>query len=107
MDTLYNIPVELFDTLYSAFDEGILILDSERDICYINKITKSWLQAFEDEIIGNHIPESLGISESNYAIVDRKSIEIVMVSPEELPTVLLALHDDINKTIVRIKRKKH
>ena len=106
MDTLYNIPTDLFDTLYSAFDEGILILDSNRDICYINTNTKRWLQASEDEIKGVHIQEiSQDNSEYIYAIVNRKSVEIVVVLPEQLPSVLLSLHDDYNKTIVRIKEK--
>ena len=105
MDTLYNIPVELFDTLYSAFEEGILILDSSRNICYINAVCRDWLFV-NDEIVGNHIPEfHLNEFQSNHAIVDRLRVEINLVSPEELPTVLLALHDDVNKTIVRIKEK--
>jgi PAS domain S-box-containing protein len=105
MDTVDSIPIELFDTFYSVFDEGILILNSSRKICYTNLTSKGWL--FENsDILGRGVPEfHWNDSQVVYAIVDHRSIDISIVSAEELPTVLLSLHNDANKTIVRVKEK--
>ena len=106
MDTIFNIPADIFDTLYAAFDEGILILDANRDICYLNAISKNWLEADAEDVKGVHIPAfSQENSQFVYAIVNRLSVEIKIVTPEDLPSVLLALHDDTSKTIVRIREK--
>ncbi len=105
-DSLDIIPTTLFDTLYSAFDEAILILDSDRRSLYVNTVLSKWIPSSID-FIGNSIA-NLGLNEQQtiYAILNTATFDLQPLNEATLPQALLSLHDEKEKMIVKYKEKQ-
>ncbi|OJX40484.1 MAG: hypothetical protein BGO78_05680 [Chloroflexi bacterium 44-23] len=105
LDSLISIPTALFDTLYAAFDEAILILDNDRKICYFNATLREWLTS-ADSFLGAAFPEINFVGNQNcFAKLNLSTLAIEVLPNSALEQALLTLHDESGTKIVKYTEK--
>lgn len=91
------------DPVFSSFEEAIIVLDSQRQIQYINAIAQSWLHSYQTDSDARTIQRWSTDQKKHLALLNLENLSIQMIEPHLVGKILLDLHDNKKWLLVEIK----